>query len=131
MERKVLIKRTLIVISFVTLLYLSKTKPFLIVQVDGSSMSPTLSNREYRIAYKTSYSKLKIGDIVVAKSPSNSTIIKRIASLEGNPIPSQYNTDISLTPSQSAFLIGDNEEESYDSRDYGCVLLGDSVYVIK
>lgn len=131
MERKVLIRRLLIILLFLSLLYFSKSKPFLIVQVEGSSMSPTLSNREYCIAYKVNYNKLKVGDIIVTKSPSNTTIIKRILSLEGNSIPPQYNSDISLTPPHSAFLIGDNEDESYDSRNYGCIQLDDFVYVIK
>jgi len=63
---------------------------FQTVSVDGSSMFPTLKNKDRLILEKVTYyfRKPKIGDIVVFKYPSDKTqkFIKRVIGTEGDTI---------------------------------------------
>ncbi|MEO6590088.1 MAG: nickel-type superoxide dismutase maturation protease [Pyrinomonadaceae bacterium] len=73
---------------------------------EGKSMSPTLKDGEVVLVDRDA--QIEVGDIVVAKHPieQKSELIKRVA---------QINAD------GSYFLIGDNLEESNDSRHFGAV----------
>ena len=73
---------------------------------EGRSMNPTLKDGEMILVDRTA--KVAVGDIVVAKHPVEQTseVVKRIARINerGN-----------------YFLVGDNPEDSNDSRHFGAV----------
>ncbi len=74
---------------------------------EGKSMNPTLKDGEIVLVDKAAET-IEVGDIVVAKHPieQNSELIKRVAQIneQGN-----------------YFLVGDNLQESNDSRHFGAV----------
>jgi nickel-type superoxide dismutase maturation protease len=74
-------------------------------RVEGDSMSPTLSDGD-AVLIKTTRKEIAIGDIILARHPfkQNAKLIKRIRDLDFR---------------NGAFLIGDNEDESTDSRSFG------------
>lgn len=77
-------------------------------RVEGNSMSPVLKNGD--IVLIKPQTKLKQGDIVLASHPykKNVKILKRIK---------EFNENGDL------FLVGDNADESTDSRTFGAVPL--------
>lgn len=74
--------------------------------VEGDSMLPILADGDEVLV--NSYSSIDVGDIVIAKNPQDEdiTIIKRVAG--------RYDRDCFS-------LLGDNPEESIDSRHFGLV----------
>ena len=73
---------------------------------EGKSMNPTIKDGEVVLIDRDA--EIKIGDIVVAKHPveQNSELIKRIEHINER---GHY------------FLVGDNPEDSNDSRHFGAV----------
>ena len=73
---------------------------------EGKSMSPTLNNGDVVLVDREA--EIEVGDIVVAKHPieQNSEILKRVERINER---GHY------------FLVGDNLEESSDSRHFGAV----------
>ena len=73
---------------------------------EGKSMNPTLKDGEVVLVDREA--NIEVGDIVVAKHPlaPNEEVVKRVARINER---GHY------------FLIGDNPEDSLDSRDYGAV----------
>lgn len=74
---------------------------------EGKSMNPTLKDGEVVLVDRKA-AKIEVGDIVVAKHPIEQTgeIVKRVARINEH---GHY------------FLIGDNPDDSNDSRDFGAV----------
>lgn len=110
--------------------------------VQGSSMNPTLQNGERLVVEKVSYrfSEPDYGDIVVFKFPYNpqEEFIKRVIALPGDTvmisqgqvfvngdrISEQYISEPPLmgfapqvVPEEHYFVLGDNRNNSLDSRD--------------
>ncbi len=78
--------------------------PFLIFKIKGESMLPTLKEGDYVLILKTS--KIKQNDIILLRDPRNGhAVVKRVLSIK----PREY------------FVIGDNPEQSTDSRHFGWV----------
>ena len=74
---------------------------------EGKSMNPTLKDREVVLVDREA-EKIEVGDIVIAKHPveQNSEIVKRVAQISER---GHY------------FLVGDNLDDSNDSRHFGAV----------
>ncbi len=74
---------------------------------EGTSMNPTLKDGEVVLVDREP-EKIEVGDIVVAKHPVEQTteVVKRVAEINER---GHY------------FLIGDNPEDSNDSRHFGAV----------
>jgi len=103
----------------------------------GPSMRPTLNNESNGDVVITEHvssrnGQLKRGDIVIAKCPSNpnTMICKRIAAMAGDIVPrppgiNPGSPDQHLKiPNGHLWLVGDNKENSTDSRTYGPVPYG-------
>ena len=136
---------------------------FRIVIVDGSSMVPTLQDGQRLIISHLFYTP-KQGDIVVVNSKGlNKTIIKRVIATEGQTVDIDFykhtvtvdgkvldepyinaptarndngNTYPMVVPENTIFVMGDNRNESTDSRNslVGCIstddVLGKAVFRI-
>ena len=89
------------------LLLIGRRKRFCI---NGDSMSPCLKNGDEVLIKKPT--NLKIGDVVLANHPFKKSvkILKRISEIDSN---GKY------------FLIGDNPNESTDSRTFGAISLNE------
>lgn len=104
----------------ITLLFLFILLVFFINKIglgiaNGSSMEPTINDNDLIIYYKSN-KVIKKGDIVIVKLDNK--VVKRIEDIKNNKV----------------FLVGDNINNSYDSRKYGEVecskILGKVIYVI-
>lgn len=82
---------------------------------NGNSMSPTINDSDLIIYYKTN-KNIKKDDIVIVNL--NKKVVKRVKYIKNNKI----------------FLVGDNINNSYDSRKYGEVeysrIMGKVIYII-
>ncbi|KEO82896.1 signal peptidase I [Tumebacillus flagellatus] len=130
-----------LVIAFVLALIIRQFL-FAIFMVDGQSMVPTLQDRERLVVNKLVYHlhKPEYNDIVVFKYPSDETkdFIKRVIGLPGDRIevrdfkvfrngqeldepyiaePTAPNGNVYTVPDGTIFVMGDNRNNSKDSRD--------------
>ena len=105
-------KVIIVLIALVLTLYFLLTHTtfiFMFLTVSGRSMFPTLNDGDKLTSVRSYLCRLNIGDIIVAKPNAygcdNRLVIKRIADIKGDYF----------------YLLGDNPDESYDSRNYGWV----------
>ena len=130
--------------------------PFKIIVVKGDSMHPYLKNNELLLAVKTN--NFSVNDIVVTKNDFKETIIKRIK-FDNNDIYYyliSFNSDKievfdqhigpmvekyykgnhnflvmkHVVPKGYVYLLGDNSENSDDSRRFGAVEKSDIMYKV-
>lgn len=85
---------------------------FIIGYVPSASMEPTLKEKSYILGVRI-YGDLEVGDIIIFEH-NGTTMVKRIAAVGGETIDVEGKTYI--VPEGSLFLLGDNTENSFDSR---------------
>ncbi|KAI5630756.1 peptidase s24-like domain-containing protein [Phthorimaea operculella] len=95
------------------------------VMCSGPSMEPTLETNNILFTEHITprLQRLKRGDIVIAKSPTNpkQNICKRIVALPGDSIKGAFPRRSKIVPRGHVWLEGDNSSNSADSRVYGPV----------
>ncbi len=148
----------IIILAFAVAIIL-RTYVFEMTKVDGVSMEPTLQNGDALFALKINYliGEPERGDIVILEAPDreNEYYIKRVIGLPNehivikdglvyindqmlpepylNNILTQGNTDL-IIPSNSYFVVGDNRNQSHDSRspEVGTIvrkdIIGQAIY---
>lgn len=83
-----------------------------LVTVMGNSMFPTYRDREMFLSKRVfNHQKLEVGDVVVLKNPSDkghNILVKRI-----------WYFEFSEGVKTKVAVLGDNEDNSYDSREFG------------
>lgn len=120
------VKPWMIPVGLTLLIYLLLRFVFLIGYVPTPSMEPTLPEESFIFGIRV-FSELKTGDIVVFEK-DGVLLVKRIAGCPGDqidltkisymatvPIPIFDQAEITV-PENCYFLLGDNTENSWDSR---------------
>lgn len=90
--------------------------------VDGTSMTPTLGDRDRVLVRRIRPWQVRRGDVALAELAgirSPRWILKRVAALPGDPAP--VGLPGRRVPVGMLVLLGDNADGSVDSRDFGYV----------
>ncbi|MBP3888492.1 MAG: S26 family signal peptidase [Cellulosilyticum sp.] len=101
-------------VLFVVCIVVILLEVFPIVHVDGISMFPTYNDDDLLISYRLCKKRdIKVGDVVVAERPDvkKRYVIKRVSLIGEDPV----------TKKRTFYLLGDNSNNSLDSRHFGGV----------
>jgi signal peptidase I len=102
--------------------------------IPTNSMEPSVLQGDYVLADKTAYGRMapQKGDIVIFVYPDDRSkkFIKRIEALPGDTVTYVDGTQRKV-PHGYAYMVGDNRENSYDSRQFGFVPLSDIVAKVR
>ncbi|MEV6398951.1 S26 family signal peptidase [Streptomyces sp. NPDC051907] len=103
---------------------------FVVVTVEGASMSPTLTPGDQVVVERRKITAVRSGDVIVLRPPKKSERydpvdaeawnIKRAAALPGDPVPEGIpgGEGLAQVPQKSLVVFGDNPD-SIDSRHRG------------
>jgi signal peptidase I len=148
MNKKLMLRMFLILF----LLMFMWLQPYKLVVIVGESMMPTLHTRQIVIATKAK--EIRRGDIVVFRNDFGEIVVKRVAYVAGDYyyyhvskngefelIDSSYNSVLdsidlygsktiieNKVPLKKIYVLGDNYNNSDDSRRFGTIELADVMY---
>lgn len=128
MNKRLKICINIVIIILALLILVLRLFVFDIVKVKGNSMYPTLNNNDIVVVNKLA--QIQNNDIVILKNPiAKGYIIKRVIKSSGNYI--YYKNKKIILKSNEFFVMGDNRNQSTDSRNFGIVNLDMIVGVIQ
>lgn len=128
MNKRLKICINIVIIILALLILVLRLFVFDIVKVKGNSMYPTLNNNDIVVVNKLA--QIQNNDIVILKNPiANGYIIKRVIKSSGNYI--YYKNKKIILKSNEFFVMGDNRNQSTDSRNFGIVNLDMIVGVVQ
>ena len=139
----------LVILSALVIAWVIKSYVFVIAKVDGPSMNPTLKHEDRLFLWKLGYEP-ENGDIIVLQLPGNEPYVKRVIATEGQTVEIDFVTDEVkvdgkvieekyileknmneycgvygmekiTVPKDHVFVLGDNRNNSKDSRQIGTV----------
>lgn len=126
-----------IVIAFVIAMFL-RTYCFTMVKVDGSSMVPTLHDKDMLFVWRMNYEP-QVGDIIIFRPAvnENTPYVKRVIATEGQSVNIQYNEQLGYA---EVFVDGVKLDEDYINEKiefghigngvYPCIVPNDCVFVM-
>ena len=94
-----------------TLLILFRTV-LLIGYVPSESMEPTLEKDSFIVGYRL-FKEIETGDIIIFER-EGTLMVKRVAACEGDIV--YFNGQSQVVPNNCFYVLGDNSDNSYDSR---------------
>lgn len=86
---------------------------FFIGYVPTASMTPTISEESWILGSRI-FGELRVGDIVIFEHEGK-TLVKRVAAIGGDTV-TQTDGKTLIVPKNSLYVLGDNKEQSIDSR---------------
>lgn len=117
----------LIPVFFVISIVLLFKFVFFIGYVPSASMEPTLKTDSLILGTRV-YGDIEVGDIVIFKFEGN-LLVKRVAAKGGDEI--EIEGVVYSVPEGHYFMLGDNREDSYDSRFWDDPYIPDTAIVAK
>jgi nickel-type superoxide dismutase maturation protease len=93
---------------------------YVVATVDGLSMMPTLMPGDRLLVRRVAIRQVRRGQIVVVLDPAwpSAWVVKRVAAVHGDPPSGLY-------------VLGDNTQDSRDSRHYGYLTAGALLGVVR